>query len=55
MIESKPGFEGHQREGVLGDGLNRIKERTCDAQWVLYASVELLNRTPKTNITLCVN
>ena len=39
-----------------GDGLNRmgVKEYTCDEHQVLYVSVESLNSTPETNITLYV-
>ena len=32
-----------------------IKKCTCNEQWVLYGSVESLNSTAKTNITLYVN
>ena len=38
--------------GEIGDG---IKEDTCDEHWVWYVSVESLDCTSETNITLHVN
>lgn len=33
----------------------RIKECTSDEHWLLYGSVESLDSTPETNITVYVN